>query len=80
MRSKMNSNAASGMAYIPACSSFLPCSRARLNASAPTPVAMAAAFRDAVQAGRQAYRAGLMAPQDFAVASTPVSGHAFVLG
>lgn len=44
------------------------------------PVAMAAAFRAAVQAGRQAWRAGLMAPQDFAVASTPVGGHPFVLG
>jgi thiazole synthase len=44
------------------------------------PVAMAAAFRDAVRAGRQAWRAGLMAPQDFAVASTPVSGHPILLG
>lgn len=44
------------------------------------PVAMAGAFRDAVRAGRSAYRAGLMAPQDFAVASTPVSEHAFLLG
>ena len=49
-------------------------------AQAGDPVAMAAAFRDAVRAGRQAWRAGLMAPQDFAVASTPVSGHAFLLG
>ncbi|QPF75687.1 thiazole synthase [Roseateles sp. DAIF2] len=49
-------------------------------AQAREPVAMAGAFRDAVRAGRQAYRAGLMAPQDFAVASTPVSGHAFLLG
>lgn len=49
-------------------------------AQAREPVAMAAAFRDAVHAGRQAWRAGLMAPQDFAVASTPVSGHAFLLG
>jgi len=49
-------------------------------AQAGDPVAMAAAFRDAVTAGRRARRAGLMAPQDFAVASTPVSGHAFLLG
>ena len=49
-------------------------------AQARDPVAMAGAFRDAVCAGRQARRAGLMAPQDFAVASTPVSGHAFLLG
>ena len=49
-------------------------------AQARDPVAMAGAFRDAVQAGRAAWRAGLMAPQDFAVASTPVGGHAFVLG
>ena len=49
-------------------------------AQAGDPVAMAAAFRDAVGAGRQAWRAGLMAPQAFAVASTPVGGHAFVLG
>eukprot|EP01137_Pigoraptor_chileana_P029017 Opistho-2@13651 len=49
-------------------------------AQARDPVAMAGAFRDAVRAGRQARRAGLMAPQDFAVASTPVSGHAFLLG
>lgn len=49
-------------------------------AQARDPVAMAAAFRDAVRAGRQARLAGLMAPQDFAVASTPVAGHAFLLG
>ena len=49
-------------------------------AQAGDPVAMAAAFRDAVAAGRMAWRAGLMAPQAFAVASTPVGGHAFVLG
>ena len=41
---------------------------------------MAGAFRDAVGAGRRARRAGLMAAQSFAVASTPVSGHAFLLG
>lgn len=49
-------------------------------AQARDPVAMAAAFAAAVQAGHQARLAGLMAPQDFAVPSTPVSGHAFVLG
>jgi thiazole synthase len=49
-------------------------------AQAREPVTMAAAFRDAVRAGRQAHTAGLMAAQDFAVASTPVSGHAFLLG
>lgn len=49
-------------------------------AQARDPVAMAAAFRSGVQAGRAAYRAGLMAPQAFAVPTTPVSGHAFLLG
>ena len=49
-------------------------------AQARDPVRMAAAFRDAVSAGRSAWRAGLMAPQDFAVASTPVGDHAFLLG
>ncbi|MDM4767882.1 thiazole synthase [Pelomonas sp. SE-A7] len=49
-------------------------------AQARDPVAMAAAFGEAVRAGRTAWRAGLMAPQDFARASTPVSGHAFLLG
>jgi thiazole synthase len=44
------------------------------------PVSMAAAFRDAVAAGRAAYLAGVMAKQDFAVASTPVTGQPFVLG
>lgn len=49
-------------------------------AQARDPVRMAAAFRDAVRGGRAARLAGLMAPQDFAVASTPVGDHAFVLG
>lgn len=49
-------------------------------AKAREPVRMAAAFRDAIVAGRAAWRAGLIATQDFAVASTPVSGHAFLLG
>jgi len=48
-------------------------------AQARDPVRMACAFRDAVRAGRQAYLAGLMPAQDFAVPSTPVSGHAFIL-
>lgn len=43
------------------------------------PVRMAAAFRDAVQAGRRGYQAGLMATSDVAVATTPVGGQAFVL-
>jgi thiazole synthase len=49
-------------------------------AQAREPVVMAQAFGEAVRAGRRARLAGLMAPQDFAVASTPVGGHAFVLG
>jgi thiazole synthase len=44
------------------------------------PVAMARAFRDAVAAGRTAFLAGVMAKQDFAVPSTPVTGQPFVLG
>ena len=44
------------------------------------PVAMAGAFRDAVSAGRAAWRAGVMAKQDFAIASTPVTGQPFLLG
>jgi len=49
-------------------------------AQARDPVAMAGAFRDAVRAGRAAYRAGVMAKQDFAVPSTPVPGHPFLVG
>ncbi|HSV69042.1 MAG TPA: thiazole synthase [Methylibium sp.] len=48
-------------------------------AQAREPVAMAAAFRLAIDAGRQAWRAGVMARQDFAVPSTPVLGHPFTL-
>ena len=44
------------------------------------PVAMARAFRLAIEAGRLAWRAGVMAPQDFAVASTPVGGEPLLLG
>lgn len=43
------------------------------------PVRMARAFGRAVDAGRQAFEAGVMAPQDMAVASTPVSGHPFLI-
>jgi thiazole synthase len=49
-------------------------------AQARDPVAMAQAFRLAIEAGRGAWQAGVMARQDFAVPSTPVGGHAFVLG
>lgn len=44
------------------------------------PVAMARAFGLAVQAGRGAWRAGVMARQDFAIASTPVGGEPVLLG
>lgn len=43
------------------------------------PVRMARAFGLAIEAGRTAYEAGVMAPQDMAVASTPVSGHPFLI-
>lgn len=43
------------------------------------PVRMARAFGRAVEAGRGAFEAGVMAPQAMAVASTPVSGHPFLL-
>ncbi|MBN9235756.1 thiazole synthase [Mesorhizobium hungaricum] len=45
-------------------------------AKAGDPVAMAAAFGKAVEAGREAYRAGLLEPRDMAVPSTPVIGMA----
>lgn len=44
------------------------------------PVRMAGAFRAAVVAGRAAYRAGVMAKQDFAVATTPVTGNPLLIG
>ena len=44
------------------------------------PVRMAAAFRQAIEAGRSAYLAGVMARQDFAVATTPVTGNPFLIG
>ncbi len=43
------------------------------------PVRMARAFGLAIEAGRAAFEAGVMAPQDMAVASTPVSGHPFLI-
>jgi len=46
-------------------------------AQAVDPVAMARAFRQAIEAGRLGFRAGLLAPQDMAVASTPVTGRPF---
>lgn len=46
-------------------------------AKAGDPIAMANAFRLAVDAGRTAYKAGLMAPRDFASPSTPVVGTPF---
>lgn len=46
-------------------------------AKAGDPVAMAAAFRQGVEAGRTAFAAGLMAPRDFATPSTPVPGTPF---
>jgi thiazole synthase len=48
-------------------------------AQAREPVRMAQAFKLAVRAGRSAWRAGVMARQDFAVPSTPVLGHPFLL-
>jgi thiazole synthase len=49
-------------------------------AQARDPVAMAHAFALAVEAGRAAWHAGVMAKQDFAVPSTPVSGETMLLG
>ena len=46
-------------------------------AKATDPVAMATAFAQAIEAGRLAYRAGLMPPRDMASPSTPVAGLAF---
>jgi thiazole synthase len=43
------------------------------------PVRMAHAFKQAVDAGRSGFRAGLMATSDVAVATTPVGGQPFVL-
>jgi thiazole synthase len=48
-------------------------------AQAQDPVQMARAFRLAVEAGRLAWEAGIMARQEMAVPSTPVTGRPFVL-
>lgn len=48
-------------------------------AHAQNPVCMADAFCQAIEAGRSAFLAGMMAPQDFAVASTPVGGQPFMV-
>ena len=48
-------------------------------AQAHHPVAMAQAFKLGIEAGRLAWEAGIMAPQDMAVASTPVTGRPFLL-
>ena len=44
------------------------------------PPRMAAAFGQAIEAGRAAFRVGVMARQDFAVATTPVTGNPFLIG
>jgi thiazole synthase len=44
------------------------------------PVRMAEAFKWAIHAGRLAWEAGIMAEQEMAVATTPVTGRPFVLG
>lgn len=48
-------------------------------AHARDPVAMARAFKLAVESGRLAWEAGVMARQDMAVPSTPVTGQPFLL-
>jgi len=48
-------------------------------AQAGDPIRMAAAFGQAVAAGRLGYEAGVMARQDMAVASTPVGGRPFLI-
>jgi thiazole synthase len=48
-------------------------------AQARNPVAMAQAFKLAVESGRLAWEAGIMARQDMAVPTTPVTGRPFVL-
>lgn len=49
-------------------------------AQARDPVRMARAFACAIDAGRLGFEAGVMAAQDFAVPSTPVPGHPFLIG
>lgn len=48
-------------------------------AHAHDPVNMALAFKLGIEAGRLAWEAGIMARQDMAVASTPVTGRPFTL-
>jgi len=48
-------------------------------AQARDPVTMARAFAHAIEAGRLGFEAGLIAPQEMAVASTPVAGRPFDL-
>jgi thiazole synthase len=48
-------------------------------AQAGDPVRMAAAFGQAIEAGRLGFEAGVMARQDMAVASTPVGGRPFLI-
>lgn len=45
-------------------------------AKAGDPVAMARAFRNAIEAGREGYLAGMLEPRDFASPSTPLIGQA----
>ncbi|MGO4839241.1 thiazole synthase, partial [Rhizobiaceae sp. 2RAB30] len=45
-------------------------------AKAGDPAAMAVAFAKAIEAGRDAWQSGLLAPRDIAVPSTPVIGKA----
>ena len=45
-------------------------------AKAGDPILMAEAFANAIQAGRKAFKAGLLEPRDVAVPSTPVLGKA----
>ena len=48
-------------------------------AHAGDPIRMAAAFGQAIAAGRLGFEAGVMAQQDMAVASTPVGGRSFLI-
>ena len=48
-------------------------------ALAQDPVTMARAFRLAIEGGRLAWEAGIMAKQEMAVATTPVTGRPFLL-
>jgi thiazole synthase len=48
-------------------------------AHARDPVVMARAFKLGIEAGRLAYQSGIMAQQDMAIASTPVTGRPFIL-